>query len=110
MPPAEPTRVPIPLDNKAWTVKCYLLKEELPPGEVAFDDIVHFMVSAGFEATKVGGVEWTFQPQDPIWAQQGALPAHAPHPKPKFNASQLYGFARRLGRRYDMQVSYFVGE
>jgi plasmid maintenance system killer protein len=63
------------------------------PGEVAWTDFLHAMVSAGFSAQKLGGSAWQFKPLK--LDVERPIQFHDPHPSGKL----AYKLARLIGRR-----------
>jgi hypothetical protein len=78
------------------------------PGEVSWTDFLHAMTSMGFEAQKLYGSSWQFQPSRPDMNMNHATRAiqfHEPHPKGKIQ----YWVARRYGRRLQRAYGWCGG-
>ncbi|MCJ1332510.1 hypothetical protein MMC10_009203 [Thelotrema lepadinum] len=76
------------------------------PGEMAWRDFLHAMVSVGFSAQQLHGSAWQFSPTR-LNANK-AIQFHEPHPSTKlpYPAARRYG--RRLSRTYGWHAETFV--
>ncbi|KAM7201351.1 C2H2 and C2HC zinc finger [Rhypophila sp. PSN 637] len=68
------------------------------PGEVAWNDFIHAMGSAGFAAQKLYGSVWHFQPTN-LDAER-SIQFHEPHPHGKLPFLTARRYGRRLTRAY----------
>lgn len=73
------------------------------PGEVPWKDFLHAMTSTGFQAEKLYGSVWQFQPTN--LDVERSIQFHEPHPRGKMT----YEVARRIGRRLNRAYGW-VGE
>lgn len=80
------------------------------PGEVAWNDFLHAMSSAGFGIRKLYGSAWQFAPVGTDVKAPRAIQFHEPHPRGKlgFTVARMYG--RRLSRTYGWCGEMFVLE
>jgi hypothetical protein len=76
------------------------------PGEVAWNDFVHAMISTGFGAEKLYGSVWHFTPSK--LHVERSIQFHEPHPSGKipFRIARRHG--RRLHRAYGWHGGMFV--
>ncbi|KAF9762069.1 hypothetical protein IL306_003567 [Fusarium sp. DS 682] len=76
------------------------------PGEVAWNDFLHALISVGFAAEKLYGSVWQFLPAS--LEANASIHFHEPHPKGKlpFVIAKRYG--RRLNRTYGWTGEQFV--
>lgn len=76
------------------------------PGEVAWNDFVHAMISTGFGAEKLYGSVWHFTPSK--LDVERSIQFHEPHPSGKipFRVARRHG--RRLHRAYGWHGDMFV--
>lgn len=76
------------------------------PGEVAWNDFVHAMMSTGFGAEKLYGSVWHFTPSK--LDVERSIQFHEPHPSGKipFRIARRHG--RRLNRAYGWHGKMFV--
>ncbi|KAF2795446.1 hypothetical protein K505DRAFT_406918 [Melanomma pulvis-pyrius CBS 109.77] len=86
----------ISLDKRSYKVfKTIFHSPNSPdhPGEIAWVDLLHAIVAAGFSAEKLHGSAWQFTPRDLDVGR--SILFHEPHPTSKI----LFTWARRFGRR-----------
>ena len=76
------------------------------PGEIAWNDFLHAMVSAGFAAMKTYGSVWQFRPME-IGPKRN-IQFHEPHPRGKLPCAIARRFGRRLTRAYGWTGGIFL--
>ncbi|KAF2244696.1 hypothetical protein BU26DRAFT_84509 [Trematosphaeria pertusa] len=75
------------------------------PGEVAWADFLHAMVSAGFSAEKLQGSSWHFTPRN-LEAER-SIQFHEPHPGNKLPFTWARRYGRRLTRAFGWTANTF---
>ena len=78
----------------------------LQPGEVAWGDFLHAMISTGFTAEKLYGSAWQFTPKK--LDVERSIQFHEPHPSGKIPFTTARRHGRRLNRAYGWHGGMFV--
>jgi hypothetical protein len=78
------------------------------PGEVAWGDFLHAMISTGFVVEKLYGSAWQFTPTK-LDVERG-IQFHEPHPSGKIPFTTARRHGRRLNRAYGWHGGMFVLE
>lgn len=107
-PPETQEQSTITVDKKAYKVFSTLFHDPASssqPGEIPWLHFCHAMRSAGFNAEKLYGSVWSFQPVSP--GGQSGINFHEPHPSGKLPFREARRYGRRLGRRYGWQMGTF---
>ncbi|TKX27448.1 hypothetical protein C1H76_0285 [Elsinoe australis] len=102
------TQTKITVDKKAYKVFSTLFHDPASssqPGEIPWLQFCHAMRSAGFNAEKLYGSVWSFQPVDP--GSKSGINFHEPHPSGKLPFREARRYGRRLGRRYGWHIGTF---
>ena len=107
--PPEDTQPTFRVDKRAAkTFKTLFFVPSLSaqPGEVAWGDFLHALVSTGFSAEKLYGSVWQFTPTK-LDVERG-IQFHEPHPSGKLSFTTARRFGRRLNRAYGWHGGMFV--
>ncbi|KAF2877931.1 hypothetical protein BDV95DRAFT_556338 [Massariosphaeria phaeospora] len=110
-PEAAPEQGPIIVDKRAQRVfKALFHSPNSPdqPGEIAWPDFLHAMVSTGFSAEKLQGSAWQFTPRS--LDVERSIQFHEPHPGNKLPFTWARRYGRRLTRAYGWEGGLFVSQ
>ena len=107
--PAEEVQPIFRLDKralKAFKTLFFVPSVSAQPGEVAWNDFLHALISVGFSAEKLYGSVWQFTPTN-LDAER-SIQFHEPHPSGKLSFTEARRFGRRLNRAYGWHGGMFV--
>jgi len=76
------------------------------PGEIAWTDFLHAMVSTSFQVEKLYGSVWQFMPTNLNVERE--IQFHEPHPSGKLRYVVARRFGRRLNKAYGWEGGMFV--
>ncbi|KAL9618972.1 MAG: hypothetical protein Q9160_006366 [Pyrenula sp. 1 TL-2023] len=107
-PPSPPLVSPISVDRRALKAFSTLFHDpsaSSQPGEIAWTDFLHAMLSAGLSPQKLYGSVWQFSPQQ---GRGRSIQFHEPHPAGKIPFLVARRHGRRLNRAYGWGGGCFV--
>ena len=108
-PPGEDIQPTFRVDKRAvktFKTLFFVPSHSAQPGEVAWGDFLHALVSTGFSAEKLYGSVWQFTPT--MLDVQRGIQFHEPHPSGKLSFNKARRFGRRLNRAYGWHGGMFV--
>jgi len=88
---------------KVFRTLFYIPSQHSTPGEIAWTDFLHAMVTVGFTPEKLYGSVWHFHPTR--LDVERSIHFHEPHPQAKL----AYRIARRFGRRLERAFGWVGG-
>lgn len=107
--PVQPAQRTFVVDARAFKVFRIIFfnpNTSTTPGEVAWNDFLHALVSTGFAAQKLYGSVWHFEPR--TLDVERSIQFHEPHPKGKLSFYTARRYGRRLNRAYGWSGAMFV--